>query len=105
MSTYDDIIERHAAEARREIEAEQRKTADQRKAEALSAELGTLSATIATHQKQPSKFRVELAAAYTRQAEVIRELQAMGAMPADRGRQYHTPTMYDPRSLKNIGRG
>jgi DNA repair ATPase RecN len=78
---YANIISRHADAARAEIEAEEAKSADQKKIEALDTELGRLSATVREYQKQPTRYRSELTAATARQAAVLQELENLGAIP------------------------
>lgn len=75
---YQEIVNKHAEAARQEIEAENKKTADQKRVEALNVELGTVSRSIDAMQKQPSRFRAELKAAAARQTEIFNELERLG---------------------------
>jgi uncharacterized coiled-coil DUF342 family protein len=55
-----EIVNKHAAAARAEIEAENRKSAEQKEAETLAREIDQIAAQLTPMFKQPSRYRAEI---------------------------------------------
>jgi len=57
---YNEIVNKHVEAARQEIEAEQRKSEQQRQAEATDQQIGTLSAQLNALMKDPLRNRLQI---------------------------------------------
>lgn len=60
MTIEDEIIAKHAAAARAELEAQARKSAEEKEAQTLEREIGDLSAKLEPMFKAPSKYGAQL---------------------------------------------
>lgn len=87
MPTYDEIIQKHADNARAEIETEAAKDANTREAENLAREINGLVAQIAPMQKQPTKYKYELREL---NKQLVQKQERLDALK-------DTPRPYDPQ--------
>ncbi len=76
------IVSKHYDAMKAEIEAEHAKSAEQKEAEKLTAELDTLCQSIQAHQKQPTRYAAELKAEEARLDEITARLDELQGKPA-----------------------
>lgn len=74
MTTTDEIIQKHAEAAAEEIQAEERKTAQQREKETLSAELEARSTELKPLFKMPSIHGAKIDALVAEQERIVGRL-------------------------------